>query len=269
MFGKVLINEFIQRSRKTIGVCAVLIGSAVICAVMRACADGSSGVMETLFGLSVFVFSSVILGSMFGFIVFQFTDFTKRCYKDEGYLTHTLPISSSELILGRMIADIVAMVLIQAFLILSVLIATGDFDIISRFLEEVSRDIQMLKRYDLDDEYKTMLFTFVMVIFTGELYVVWHLNVSYAVGHAFRSARRILSVVFCVVFYFVMMFGGALISEMFKDESSTRFYDVITARRAIRAVNHNLWIAEIFMLVMLAIYGVIVARCFKKHLNLE
>ncbi len=87
---------------------------------------------EVVIGLSAILFVCVFLLYYMGLIVCSIgtnimiaVRFYKSCYTDEGYLTHTLPVSSKQLLLGKTLTYSIVNIVMGALMILSVFVIVG------------------------------------------------------------------------------------------------------------------------------------------------
>lgn len=87
---------------------------------------------DVVIGFSAILFICVILLYYMGLIVCSIgtnimiaVRFYKSCYTDEGYLTHTLPVSSKQLLLGKTITYCIVNIAMGALMILSVFVIVG------------------------------------------------------------------------------------------------------------------------------------------------
>jgi len=87
---------------------------------------------DVVIGFSTLLFMAVILLYYLGMIVCSIGSnvviavrFYKSCYTDEGYLTHTLPVNSNQLLIGKTIAYFLFSLIMGALMVLSVLLIIG------------------------------------------------------------------------------------------------------------------------------------------------
>lgn len=87
---------------------------------------------DVVIGFSAILFVCVLLLYYMGLIVCSFgtnimiaVRFYKSCYTDEGYLTHTLPVSSKQLLLGKTISYCIFSLAMGALAVLTVFIIIG------------------------------------------------------------------------------------------------------------------------------------------------
>lgn len=87
---------------------------------------------DVVIGFSAILFICVILLYYMGIIVCSIgtsimiaVRFYKSCYTDEGYLTHTLPVTSKQLLLGKIITYSITNIAMGTLIVLSVFVIVG------------------------------------------------------------------------------------------------------------------------------------------------
>ena len=114
MLGKLFKHEF-RRIGKMAGLLlAVIFGVTVIGSVYLVSplfhsiidASSGSGMMLTVVGgilalIGLLSYTLILIGLSFGFIIYLGFRFYRSMYSDEGYLTHTLPVKASQLIIVK------------------------------------------------------------------------------------------------------------------------------------------------------------------------
>jgi hypothetical protein len=69
----------------------------------------------------------VLIGASYGSFIYQGVHFYKSMYSDEGYLSHTLPVSSHELLLSKVIINTIWSLIMGAAVIVSVAVIVFSF----------------------------------------------------------------------------------------------------------------------------------------------
>lgn len=108
MLGKCIKNEFVNRS----GLVGMISAGVMLFAVIVLGLDKLYNVVgTTAFAVFVKLVDVMFALAMFAVIVMVVLlpclDFRNRFFKDQGYLTHTLPVKTSTLIGARLICDLV------------------------------------------------------------------------------------------------------------------------------------------------------------------
>ena len=114
MLGKLFKHEFRRIGKMACLLLAVFFGVTVVGAIYLVSplfhgiidASNNSGVMLTIVGgilglIGLLSYTLILIGLSFGFIIYLGFRFYQSMYSDEGYLTHTLPVKSSHLIIVK------------------------------------------------------------------------------------------------------------------------------------------------------------------------
>ena len=127
MFGKLIKNEFVNRFKSIIALFAgLLIGSVVVFLLTFITDRVESGFLNVLHGVTVFVFIAGFFVCGASVFILPLDDFRKRFFKDQGYLTHTLPVKTSHLLLARTFCDVTIVIGMALVFPLSICIASGE-----------------------------------------------------------------------------------------------------------------------------------------------
>lgn len=209
MLGKCIKNEFVNRSAFAGMISA---GVMLFACVVLGLDKLYNAVGGTAFAVFVKLVDAMFAIAMFAVVVLVILlpcmDFRNRFFKDQGYLTHTLPVKKSTLIVARLICDLVMVAWLVAIYGLAICVATGNFQIFHDFVGFVQDLFSMFGR-TLDRG--IIIFDGVLLILMmwfGVLFNIWTINAAYAFGHAFSKNKRVWSVVF---FALLEVLYGALV----------------------------------------------------------
>lgn len=170
--------------------------------------------------LSVFLYYFGLIGSTLGTMLIIAIRFYKTCYTDQGYLTHTLPVSSKLLLNAKILASIFTYLLMllaiaaTIFIIIQVAmhhifsLMPGDYDQLRReFLREFSSLI-----YDFGDElgisfgaYITYLIIYFIIAIIAKIVTVLG---CVSLGQLYAKHR----VIGAIIAYFIVKFIMQIIS---------------------------------------------------------
>lgn len=212
MLGKCIKNEIINRSGKVLTLSAGALFFSVIVLLFGKLSNAFNNTyMKIAFGIivTVYVFAMIAIVSMQVFI--PYTDFRERMYKDQGYLTHTLPVKMSTLIISRMIVDVITVTILAIIYPICICIATGNFEIFSDIIELIS---ELLRATGNAADRSLLILDgilFVILMWLSVLFSIWCVNMAYSFGHAFPNSKRLISVVSYIVLIIAVMIFGELI----------------------------------------------------------
>lgn len=268
MLGKCIKNEFVNRS----GLVGMISAGVMLFAVIVLGLDKLYNVVgTTAFAVFVKLVDVMFALAMFAVIVMVVLlpclDFRNRFFKDQGYLTHTLPVKTSTLIGARLICDLVMIAWMVAVYGLAVCVATGNFEVFSDFVGFVQ---QFLSMSGMTVDRGLIVLDGVLALlmmWLGVMCNIWTINAAYAFGHAFTRWERIWSVVF---FALIQMICGILVvvfSEILSKQDIDLFLEQISSTAKQYLV--VLVTVTIIEVVGIAVLAVATTLTCKHKLNLE
>jgi hypothetical protein len=269
MLGKLIKNEFVQRTKPILLILCGELGFSFIIALLDVIITGKSPeALRILLRLTTVLYGFVMVAGIIAVIIYIINDFRNRLFKDQGYLTHTLPVKPSAIMLARILCDTVFMAISILGFELSASIAAWDFSTFSSFLDMI-RDLCEYSSLNFSNASFMLLTVLIIIgILLTCLVSIWHFNAAYAIGHAFTGGRRLIS----VVAYLVISFIQYVIIYIFSYLSST---DAISSALQplftddLSIVTFMFILIDVYDLIALVIFAIITARVCKKHLNLE
>lgn len=267
MLGKCIKNEFVNRS----GLVGMISAGVMLFAVIVLGLDKLYNVVgTTAFAVFVKLVDVMFALAMFAVIVMVVLlpclDFRNRFFKDQGYLTHTLPVKTSTLIGARLICDLVMIAWMVAVYGLAVCVATGNFEVFSDFVGFVQ---QFLSMSGMTVDRGLIVLDGVLALlmmWLGVMCNIWTINAAYAFGHALKG-KRIWSVVF---FALIQMIYGILVvvfSEILSKQDIDLFLEQISSTAKQYLV--VLVTVTIIEVVGIAVLAVATTLTCKHKLNLE
>lgn len=148
-------------------------------------------------------FVVLLVGSLFYTFFVTMKRYYINLFKDEGYLTHTLPVTKNQLITSKMLSSMIFFVGMLFVLVLSLLIGYGD--VFSSFFTAMNEMIHSMN-LPLVPSYIVVVLTF----FVSYVSSILLLYLSIALGHTRPSNKIMYSVVFGIVLYSVSQLIGLL-----------------------------------------------------------
>lgn len=268
MLGKCIKNEFVNRS----GLVGMISAGVMLFAVIVLGLDKLYNVVgTTAFAIFVKLVDVMFVLAMFAVIVMVVLlpciDFRNRFFKDQGYLTHTLPVKTSTLIGARLICDLVMIAWLVAVYGLAVCVATGNFEVFSDFVGFVQEFLSMSgttvdRGLIVLDGVLALL-----MMWLGVMCNIWTINAAYAFGHAFKKWERIWSVVF---FALIQMICGILV-VVFSEILSNQDIDLFLGQISSTAKQYLVVLVTVTIIevVGIAVLSVATTLTCKYKLNLE
>lgn len=260
MLGKVLKYDLISICKNLIPLYVVLLGLSLMVRILSLFDNVS--VIEILLGLMIF---GLILISIFSILltgIFSVKYYLENLFKDQAYLTHTLPVKKGILLLSKVITSLVTIICTFGVIFLGFLIAFYQVGLFGEILEFLG------KSYAGIEVYKFLIF---MIIYGMIVYLTTILMVYASISIGFsRSSNKIVSSVVCaLIFYFIMEFlylgllgiimvsNPAFISNL--DNNTFMLSDLL----------NFFTVFMIFTAILGGVYYYISYRYMNKKLNLE
>lgn len=274
MLGKLIKNEFVHRSKPIAATFAGMLVLSLFECIVSLFHEKEliTGVyFDMLFGILTVIWVIGLIASFIGILMLSIGDYGNRFFKDQGYLTHTLPVKTSKLILARMICDVVVIIAMVIVYPLVISIAVRDFS----FYSEIVDIIYELVGYRAAGiERVVVVFDLISIVaaaFLGWLFEVWHFYTAYAIGHMFNKGKRAASAICYVIIYLIIQVVGLLFIRVMENPMvNDALYNIIksigTGSGALLIV---LLVLDIGMVIGLAIFAVITNTIFKRRLNIE
>lgn len=254
MLGKLIKNEFVQRGKSVLGLLGCVTGLAVLTAIFDIFVNDmgiDNGFFNTLYSVIAVTFVLSMYTSMIGIVVLSISDYGKRLFKEQAYLTHTLPVKTISILLARMVCDICLCIGMGIVYPLAMCIAVKDFSIfgdIARFISKLVQSDNVGRILaDLGLGFITALF---FVLFS-----MWMYYSAYAIGHSASNHRRAYSVLTFILMYIIITFVSGLVGYIFN------FYYLSSTQAII--------VVDIFLALGTALFVAITNYVCARKLNLE
>ncbi len=197
MLGKVLKYDLKALCRYLIPLYVVLLGLSMMIRFLGFFDNIS--VIAIICGLLIvalvmlFIFSFMLAG------IFLVKYYLENLFKEQGYLTHTLPVKKGTLLFSKVLASLVVFIVTALVLIVSLVIAFYQEGLFEEVMKGFNLSIYGMKIYEF------LLFMIVYGII-GYMTTILMVYASIAIGYS-RSSNKLVSSVVCgLIFYFIMEF---------------------------------------------------------------
>ncbi len=275
MLGKLIKNEFINRGKYVIAVFSGLICFALVVALLWTINDSNlfdSVYFDFFLGIVTSAFVFGVFAAVVALIICSIDDFAKRLFKDQGYLTHTLPVKTSSIMLARMVFDVALFALIAIITPLASCIAARDFN----FFRELFETVEEFLSSHLGSQAPAAIMDIILLVvglLVSALAALWVFNASYAIGHSFNNNKKLLTV---VAFAVISTINQLVMLTLMYIMDRTDIMDEIAYSSTFGGSTGDLVAIMVFMIffivinvISIAIYSVITSYICKKRLNLE
>ncbi len=260
MLSKVLKYDLKALCRYLIPLYVVLFGLSVMIRLLGFFDNIS--VIAIICGLMIV---ALVMLSALSFVltgIFSVKYYLDNLFKDEGYLTHTLPVKKGTLLLSKVLVSLVAFVVTALVLIVSLIIAFYQEGLFGEVIKGFNLSIYGMKIYEF------LLFMIVYGII-GYITSILMVYASIAIGYSRSSNKLVNSVVCGLIFYFVMefLYLGLLGIIMIINPSFMSNLDNGTFM--MKDLISFFSIFMFFTALLGGVYYYISYRCMDKKLNLE
>lgn len=197
MLGKVLKYDLKAIFKNLIPLYVVLISLGLMVRLLSFFDNIS--IISILLGLMVL---GLIFVSTFSFVItgiLSVKHYLNNLYKDEAYLTHTLPVKKGNLLLSKLLASLITVIVTASVVIISLLIAFyqgGLFELLIDFLGKSYAGLEVYKFLIF------MIFYFLIAYLTTILMVC----AAISIGFSKSSNKTVSSIIWALVFYFMIEF---------------------------------------------------------------
>lgn len=204
MLRKLIKYDFKALSRYLIVIHAMLLITAVLGRLLfvgRLMSDpgrlSNAGAIATIIGIIIYVilFMTAVFGTMLMIAIY----FYKNLYSDEGYLTHTLPVTRGQLLISKTVSGSVWMLLDMMMVILSLFILVLTRPVLDSFSSSWDELLSAMG-FPASTGYGKILLAFAVLFIVSAVGNVVLIYVSITIGQLF-SNHRVLG---AVVVYFVI-----------------------------------------------------------------
>lgn len=159
--------------------------------------------------ISVFINGMFILSLCVTFlysIIIVINRYVKSLFKEQGYLTHTLPVNKHLLLLSQILVAVIISLISVLFMFLNIMIAYFSADIIQVLKDIIWQIFQVSISQDLIGQVILTL----TVLITSSIQSILLLYLGIALGHAHAKNKVILSIIYCIA----IVYGYSLLANM-------------------------------------------------------
>lgn len=192
------LNRFLIIIHIMLLVTAVL-GRVLVVGRLMKNSDTISDAGAIILGIIILLFVLMFMVAAFGTLVLVGMHFYKNLFSDEGYLTHTLPVTRGELLASKTVSGSIWILIDEILLILSVVILIFVDPVVELFSEHKS---EIWSALDLPDTlgYGKILLALLALCVISAVGSALTLYVSVALGQLFSNHRALGAVIvyFCV-----------------------------------------------------------------------
>lgn len=156
----------------------------------------SMPMFKTINIMSNIILVLLLIGTLFFTFIIQIKRFYQNILKDEGYLTNTLPVKKSNIILSKLLSSFIFFILSIVVMVLSILIAYYNKSAIDSIVNYINQLI-LATGYSKITIY---VYAIVLILFTYIHYLTT-VYLSLLLGHMQNEHKILYSFVFGIVIY--------------------------------------------------------------------
>ena len=271
MLGKCIKNEIINRYKPLLLAYIIELVYSPIYYMLAQIQDDISNnymVMFVILLRALWVFINIgVVGVVF---IWPLQDFRNRVFKDQGYLTNTLPVKTSTLMISRVIVDILTYISAAIVIPFASCIAAMDFGVYKEFAEWFSELTERFGSRVSPTSFITFIILIGVTILASIMASQWMFNVAYAFGHSFSNNKKLMSIVGMILVYIIFQVIGTLVIFVLSESGIAQdtLFD--------NGLDSNLHAANLFMAIISSFEVLSAVICvaltgwiIKNKLNLE
>ena len=181
--------------------------------------------------LLYFAYFVVIIGIFCMTVFVIISRYNSSIYGNEGYLTNTLPLKPSQIILAKLI-NFLIWIFISYFVIFVSLFILFPFDFFVRNIIEQPdfyKDLNHMTKYILSSKYTPIFILQLVYNFFSHIQSILMLFLSIAIANLFKSYKVVAGVIaFFLISTIFSLIGSSLTFSLVKDVNLTEIYDEIS-----------------------------------------
>ncbi len=194
--------------------------------------------------------------------------YVKSLFRDQGYLTHTLPVTKHSLLLSHLLVDFLMQIISVIFIIVCVFIGYVTPNIIEGLVQVINETFKLVIT---EEEFlQLILGPMILMFFVSIVSSLQQLFIIYtgvALGHAFAKNKGILSVVFCIAISYGISIGTGIVNNVFGFVWLD--FNFQTPEALVGFINAFLGIVLAEGIIICVVAYFLDIFLMKKHLNLE
>lgn len=218
-------------------------------------------ITQICLGTAISMMASIVINTLMRCWV----RFIRNIYKDESYLTHTLPVKSETIFLSKVLSGIILMLISFTIIFICIVIAYGtkaNFEFIKNALMPISTMLEMKAGALIAVIGVILILEFIFILICGYLGII--------LGHKSNNKRIIKSVIYGIILFIVMSITTVLLLYIVGlfDKNIMNLFDTVEAPN--KETMRLLMFGGIILYTLYNIlYGLIGNRQIKKGVNVE
>lgn len=286
MLSKLIKYDFKALSRMLWPTMAAVVGATLIAALCflfdsKTIENANGGLIQFLAAMLAIIMVLAIIAAAFLVFFVICAHFYRNLMTDQGYLTFTLPVKTSEILWSKLITAMLwsiisgAIICLSAFMFVGIAGAGGGAE---EFMRALSQGFKQLFSY-LGGQGALLTFEFLLLGLAGLAFSVLHIYLALVIGGVVSEKHKVLA---GIGFYFIISivvgivtsiaqyyFGGSLLQQVSGFGLFTYSNEINDASRLVSAAQPYYWFNLIFTLAMDAGCFLLSKYFLENKLNLE
>ncbi len=263
MLKKVLKYDLQSMGKSLFPLYAALIIMAIILRLLNLVAD-KLVLIEIIYGFMLLLFVLLMVGALFYTFFIAIKRYYKNLFSNEGYLTHTLPVSASSLLVSKTISAFVYLIATSIVMILALMIAIDT----SQIFEILKQGIEIMA-LSMKVSNSTIIIFSILFIILGYMSYVLMVYAGISLGQIHNNNKLVFSVVWSIVLYYISQIISIVMLGVMVVLINPELIDMINQNSpAPDEMNQIIIFSFITSLILIGIYYII-SHNRLKHLNLQ
>lgn len=256
MFSKLLKNDLSQMGSRIYPLYLIILGLAFFAKAMNILST-HIGAFQMIYGFTVMAWvCSIIICLVYTFFV-AIQIFYRKNLRDEGYLTHTLPVTKTSIVSSMFITAIIYTIITVLIIMLSVMITFYTPGIFHDFYNAIQTTWNSLN----------ILTVIIMVL--SYMQLLSSIYCALSIGHSFSSNKLAYSVVFWVVIYVISQILNVIGILILASIQPEIFYETYNEQIGMNFAYGTFITSIITNSIMLTGTYITTIMMLKRRLNLE
>ena len=212
-------------------------------------------------GISIAMMISIIMNNFLR----MWARIIRNIYKDESYLTHTLPVNKKTIYLSKALTGIITMFTSTLVILLCIAICYYSKENIEFIKTAMQSMVAMF-----DSTVFSFLLIIAIAIFSQLLFILFSGNVGIIIAHRSNNSKIVKSLIFGYIAYIIpeiIMLGGLFVMALFNSDIMNLFKTNVMPN--IEIFRNIMYLIIAIYILFVIIYYFIGKKQFEKGVNVE
>lgn len=200
MLGKMLKYDIKDYSKSILPICLMLFIISIVTRIFSLLENNIESLktmFSILFGISTFIFCIVIIISFVYCFFISIRNYYKKVLKEEGYLTHTLPIKKGSIISSQIISSLIWILITGIVVIVTLAIAYYEKGMLNALWQVLNTELNG----EIIVSPLVTLIIIVAMMLCSYISTILAIYCSMTIGHGFSNNKIGNSIIAGIIFY--------------------------------------------------------------------